>query len=84
MEQVEQLRIDLVDIARPEVSQEIVDRCQGVGQIGVAAEILDREPLAGVRVREAKRANTCGIGNQASLRRQPPGTSRTREGPHAA
>ena len=56
VEQIEQLRIDLVDIAGAEIPQKIIHRCQRVRQVRASAEVLDREPLAGMRVREAQRA----------------------------
>jgi hypothetical protein len=66
MEQVEQLRIDIVDIPRAEVPKKMVDRRQGVGQIRALVEILDRQPLTGVRVREAQRARPRGFGSQST------------------
>ena len=57
MQQIEQARIDLVDVARAEVAQEVIHGGQRIWQICAAAEVFDCEPLAGVRMSEAERAN---------------------------
>jgi hypothetical protein len=55
MKQVEESPVDLVHVARAEIAQEVVHRRQRIGQVAPAAEVLDIEMLARVRMREAQR-----------------------------
>ena len=58
VQQIEKFGIDLVDVARAEVPQEVIHGRQGVRHIRAATEVLDGEPLAGVRMSEPQRTNT--------------------------
>jgi len=75
MEQVQQLGIDRVDVTGAEVPQEVVDGLQGLRQICSSPEVFDREPFAGVRVREMQGTDRGGEGQQAVRRGQYRGCS---------
>ena len=69
MEQVEQCGIDLVDVAGAEVPEEVIHCVQRIRHVRAIAEVLDREPLARVCVREAQGANAHRLSEQPPRRR---------------
>ena len=56
MKQIEQARVDVVDIAGAKVTQEAIDGGERVLQVRPAAEVLDGKSFTGMGVRETQRA----------------------------
>ena len=64
VQQVEQMGIEMLNIARAAVAQVVVELGQGSWQVGVAPPINDIEPLVAMRVIEPKAVFAGGSGSR--------------------
>jgi hypothetical protein len=56
MQQIEERRIDVVLFAGAEITKQMVQRAQRLGNVGAVLVVSDRQPLARVQMREAEGA----------------------------
>lgn len=70
VQEIEQIGIDHMHVARAKVAQKVVDRGQCVVEIRPIAEVLDDEPFVGVRMREAQCPRQQEFSEQLAWRRK--------------